>query len=49
MISTASADILFQHLGVIGGMLAGGIGVEMAAHRLDLLGDGAAPCGARCP
>ena len=30
-----------QDLGVIGRLLAGGIGVEMAAHRLDLLGDGA--------
>ena len=40
--------ILLQHLGVIGGALARGIGVEMAADRLDLLGDGAgaAPLGA---
>src|SRR5579883_754137 len=33
-------DILFQHLGVIGGVLARRVGVEMAADRLDLLGDG---------
>src|SRR5438874_3114295 len=40
--------VLFQHLGVIGRALARGIGVEMAADRLDLLGDvpGAAPFGA---
>ena len=34
------ADIRFQHLGVIGGVLARGIGVELAPHRLDLGGDG---------
>jgi hypothetical protein len=41
-------DILLQHLGVVGGAFARGIGVEMAADRLDLLGDGerAAPFGA---
>ena len=40
--------VLLQHLGVIGRALARGIGVEMAADRLDLLGDraGAAPLGA---
>ena len=40
--------VLLQHLRVIGGALARGIGVEMAADRLDLLGDraGAAPLGA---
>ncbi len=40
--------ILLQHLGVIGRALARGIGVEVAADRLDLLGDGAgaAPLGA---
>ncbi len=39
--------ILLQHLGVEGGALARGVGVEVAAHRLDLLGDGerAAPLG----
>ena len=43
-----SADVLLQHLGVIGGALARGVGVEVAADRLDLLGDGAgaAPLGA---
>ena len=40
--------ILLEHLGVIGRALARGIGVEVAADRLDLLGDGerAAPLGA---
>ncbi len=40
--------VLLQHLGVISRALARGIGVEVAAHRLDLLGDGprAAPLGA---
>ncbi len=40
--------VLLQHLGVIGRALARGIGVEVAADRLDLLGDGAgaAPLGA---
>ena len=32
--------ILLQHLGVKGRALARGVGVEMAADRLDLLGDG---------
>ncbi len=41
-------QILLQHLGVISGALAGGVGVEVTADRLDLLGDiaGAAPFGA---
>ena len=40
--------VLLQHLGVIRGAFARGIGVEVAADRLDLLGDGAgaAPLGA---
>ena len=40
--------VLLQHLGVVGGVLARGVGVELAADRLDLLGDGAgdAPLGA---
>src|SRR6185312_11305446 len=40
--------ILGKHLGVIGGLLARRIGVEMAAHLFDGLGDlaGAAPLGA---
>ena len=38
--SSASGSVLLQHLGVIGGALARGIGVEVAADRLDLLGDG---------
>ena len=40
--------VLLQHLGVIRGAFARGVGVEMAADRLDLLGDraGAAPLGA---
>ena len=33
-------QIARQDLGVIGRLLARGIGVEMPAHRLDLLGDG---------
>ena len=46
--SSASADIFLQHLGVIGGVFARGIGIEVAADRLDLLGDGErrAPLGA---
>ena len=32
--------ILLQHLGVKGGAFARGVGVEVAADRLDLLGDG---------
>ena len=41
-------QILLQHLGVIRRAFARGIGVEVAADRLDLLGDraGAAPLGA---
>src|SRR6202011_6315398 len=37
-----------QHLRVIRGTLAGGVGIEVTADRLDLLGDraGAAPFGA---
>ncbi len=31
--------VLLQHLGVVGRVLARGIGVQMAADRLDLLGD----------
>ena len=31
--------VLLQHLGVIGGMVARGVGVDIAADRLDLLGD----------
>ncbi len=40
--------VLLQHLDVVGGLLARGVGVDMPAHRLDLLGDlgGAAPLGA---
>src|SRR5437764_5423849 len=40
--------ILLQHLGVISRALARGVGVQVAADRLDLLGDraGAAPLGA---
>ena len=33
--------VLLQHLGVVGGVFARGVGVEVAADRLDLLGDGA--------
>ena len=42
-------QVLLQHLDVIGGLLARGVGVEVAADRLDLLGDGARRCAARCP
>ena len=31
--------VLLQHLHVIGGLLARGVGVDVAADRLDLLGD----------
>ncbi len=31
--------IFLQYLGVIGGLFAGRVGVQMAAHRLDFLGD----------
>ena len=31
--------VLLQHLDVVGGLLARGVGVEVAADRLDLLGD----------
>ena len=46
--SSASGTILLQHLRVIRRAFARGIGVEVAADRLDLLGDraGAAPLGA---
>ena len=44
----AERQILLQHLDVVGGLLARGVGVDVPAHRLDLLGDfgGAAPLGA---
>ena len=48
-ISTASGDVLLQHLGVIGGVLARGIGVDVAADRLDLGGDLERASGAPCP
>jgi hypothetical protein len=38
-----------QDAGVVGGVLAGGVGVERAADGLDLLGDGAGGAGRRCP
>src|SRR3546814_2449618 len=40
--------VLGQHLGIEGGVLAAGVGVDLPADRLDLLGDGlrAAPLGA---
>ena len=46
--SSATADVGLQHAGEIGGGLQAGGGVELAADRLDLLGDvaGAAPLGA---
>src|SRR3546814_19597250 len=37
--TTLFRSIVGQHLGVEGRLLARGIGVEMPAHRLDLLGD----------
>src|SRR5205085_11440910 len=44
-ISSASGTSSFSTFGVIGRALARGVGIEMAADRLDLLGDvaGAAP------
>ena len=41
--------VLLQHLGVIGGAFARGVGVEVAADRLDLLGDGKRAAPLRCP
>ena len=38
-----------EDAGVVGGLLARGVGVELAADGLDLLGDGAGACGRRCP
>ncbi len=35
----AQRGVLLQQLDVIGGLLARGVGVDVAAHRLDLLGD----------
>ena len=49
MMSSASGSVLLQHLGVIGGLLARGIGVEVAADRLDLLGDVAGAAASACP
>ena len=45
----AERHIGFQHARVERGLLAAGIGVEIAADRFDLLGDGARASGARCP
>ena len=39
MMSAASASVFLQHLDVVGGLLARGVGVDVAADRLDLLGD----------
>ena len=39
----------FQDAGMEGGLLAAGIGVEHAAHRFDLFGDGARAARWRCP
>jgi hypothetical protein len=36
----AERGVLLQHLDVVGGLLARGVGVDVAADRLDLLGDG---------
>ncbi len=41
MMSSGERGILLQHLHVVGGVLARGVGVEVAADRLDL----AAMCG----
>ena len=41
--------VLLQHLDVVGGLLARGVGVDVAADRLDLLGDLRGACGVRCP
>ena len=45
---TAERRVLLQELHVEGGLLARGVGVDMAADRLDFLGDhgGGAACGA---
>ena len=41
--------IVFQDAGMEGGLLAAGIGVEYAADRFDLFGDGAGAARWRCP
>ena len=41
--------VVGQHAGVIGGLLARGVGVELAADVLDRLGDARAPSAAACP
>ena len=45
----AEAEIFLQQLDVIGGLLARGIGVDMAADILDRLGDVDGRAGGRCP
>ena len=41
--------VVLQHAGVIGGGLHAGGGVDLAAGRFDLLGDGAGRAAAACP
>ncbi len=42
-------QVLLQQLDVVGGLLARGVGVDVAADILDLLGDLRRRSGARCP
>ena len=49
MMSAAERGVLLQHLDVVGGLLARGVGVDVAADRLDLLGDLGGAARARCP
>ena len=42
-------DVAGQDAGVVGGVLARGVGVQAAADPLDLLGDGPGRAPARCP
>ena len=42
-------DVLLQHLAVVGGLLAGGVGVDVAADRLDLLRDRGGACARSVP
>ena len=49
MMSAPERHILFQDLDVERGLLAGGVGVDVAADRLDLLGDSRRACAAPCP
>ena len=42
-------QVLVEHLDVVAGVFLRGEGVELAADRIDLLGDVLGRCGCRCP